>query len=852
MTEERRGRVTRYLETATPEALFVLSALSQYIGAAIAVSVFDEVEPQTVAWFRVIGAALALLAVSRGVGRGWTRSSTRRGGDLRRGDGADEHVLLPRHRSHRSRQGRGDRVPRPDRGGRGDDPHLAQRRSTRAHHRRRGDARRRGARRQRRSAWCSSSPRRRCGPPTSSSGPGSHRSVAALRRLGVGLSIGAVALTPIGAPWSGPVWASPTLLVAVSAHRRVLERDRLRHRPVRPASHPDPPILLAAGVTAGHRARRRLGRTRPAAVRRRSRRHLARARRSRAPGARRTGGGAGDPRTLLTGRVPRLGHGSAVSARAAPRASPHGIDADAGEVTPFDPVPFTADGRLRNRLLVAAGVLLAVLVVVVADRRDDGPAVRSDGSARHRSPAEAIADRPATGTADDPGARATSVGDRRCPAHRDGIGVGRRPAPASDAAAGACPLTDDTRARPTGRAGRSGRRPSCATVPTGRAALARGRAAWPSTRTAAGYVATDVGCASSTSAGSLDAFFRDAPRSGARARLPARLHLGGTVGCGCSRTRSSTTRHREPARPGVVRPQHRDGAGRSLLHAPHRGPRPRRCRSSRARRTDADPLVLAARRRGRGRPAVVFWVEMVKSDRLATARRARVDPGADVAGDVRRGHAAPALVPPAPDPGVAPDLRVRRRAATATTRTCSATPSTRTSPTRAGTTPARARRRRCTWPGCPRGQLRRRPRVPQRRRVDRRRRGGDADRRRGTRPRTRCSHGSSAASGSRSPRSTGTGASDLAIDVANQPWGPWTTVDLRHVGPSGRRPADEHLPRPPDAVAERRRARRQRLPERRATCVRDAWPHPTATGSSSWPPRWSPHRPIPSRSRPRS
>ena len=73
MTEGRSGPVSRYLETATPEALFVLSAVSQYVGAAIAVSVFDEVEPQTVAWFRVIGAALALLAVARGIHRGWTR-----------------------------------------------------------------------------------------------------------------------------------------------------------------------------------------------------------------------------------------------------------------------------------------------------------------------------------------------------------------------------------------------------------------------------------------------------------------------------------------------------------------------------------------------------------------------------------------------------------------------------------------------------------------------------------------------------------------------------------------------------------------------------------------------------------
>jgi inner membrane transporter RhtA len=63
----------RSLDTAPPEALFVLSAISQYIGAAIAVSLFDEVEPQTVAWFRVIGAAIALLAISPGFHRGWTR-----------------------------------------------------------------------------------------------------------------------------------------------------------------------------------------------------------------------------------------------------------------------------------------------------------------------------------------------------------------------------------------------------------------------------------------------------------------------------------------------------------------------------------------------------------------------------------------------------------------------------------------------------------------------------------------------------------------------------------------------------------------------------------------------------------
>ncbi len=65
--------MSRWLDTAQPEALFVLSAIAQYIGAAIAVGLFDEVEPQTVAWFRLIGATIAILAVSRGWWSGWTR-----------------------------------------------------------------------------------------------------------------------------------------------------------------------------------------------------------------------------------------------------------------------------------------------------------------------------------------------------------------------------------------------------------------------------------------------------------------------------------------------------------------------------------------------------------------------------------------------------------------------------------------------------------------------------------------------------------------------------------------------------------------------------------------------------------
>jgi inner membrane transporter RhtA len=51
----------------------VLSAVAQYVGATIAVLLFDEVDPTTVAWLRIIGATLVLLAVSRAPFSGWTR-----------------------------------------------------------------------------------------------------------------------------------------------------------------------------------------------------------------------------------------------------------------------------------------------------------------------------------------------------------------------------------------------------------------------------------------------------------------------------------------------------------------------------------------------------------------------------------------------------------------------------------------------------------------------------------------------------------------------------------------------------------------------------------------------------------
>jgi len=54
------------LETAPPEALFIVSGISQYIGAVIAVRLFAELAPAPSAWLRVIGATLWLTLFSFG------------------------------------------------------------------------------------------------------------------------------------------------------------------------------------------------------------------------------------------------------------------------------------------------------------------------------------------------------------------------------------------------------------------------------------------------------------------------------------------------------------------------------------------------------------------------------------------------------------------------------------------------------------------------------------------------------------------------------------------------------------------------------------------------------------------
>ena len=244
---------------------------------------------------------------------------------------------------------------------------------------------------------------------------------------------------------------------------------------------------------------------------------------------------------------------------------------------------------------------------------------------------------------------------------------------------------------------------------------------------------------------------------------------------------------------------------------------------ARHRRADPEPLVLAARRRGRRRSARTCSGPRWSRPPTRAARRARLGAGAHVAGDVRRGDAGAHVVPAGAGRPACTRSTGSPWRATPSTRTCSATRSTRTSPTRAATTPARARRPRMYLARVPRGAL---GAAPEFRTAD----GWSADpgarcrSSSGTTPRTRCSRGSSTAAGSRSTKVDGYWGDDLAIDVAEQPWGPWTTVSRRPLAPRGGDPLmntyHAHLVPWTDGglvVSVSQNAR---------DMLRDAWPHP--------------------------
>lgn len=65
---------SQFFRTASPEALFVISGISQYTGASIAVHLFEELPPATVAVFRVLLGALPILLISWRDQRAWSRA----------------------------------------------------------------------------------------------------------------------------------------------------------------------------------------------------------------------------------------------------------------------------------------------------------------------------------------------------------------------------------------------------------------------------------------------------------------------------------------------------------------------------------------------------------------------------------------------------------------------------------------------------------------------------------------------------------------------------------------------------------------------------------------------------------
>ena len=62
MTSQQGSRTEQLVDHAPPELFFVFSAVAQYLGAAIAVRLFDDVDPATVAWLRVLFAGAIIMA----------------------------------------------------------------------------------------------------------------------------------------------------------------------------------------------------------------------------------------------------------------------------------------------------------------------------------------------------------------------------------------------------------------------------------------------------------------------------------------------------------------------------------------------------------------------------------------------------------------------------------------------------------------------------------------------------------------------------------------------------------------------------------------------------------------------
>lgn len=74
MTSLQGSRSERFVHHAPPELFFILSAVAQYVGAVIAIKLFDDLAPATVAWLRVLFAGVIIMAFQwRHLRPRWTR-----------------------------------------------------------------------------------------------------------------------------------------------------------------------------------------------------------------------------------------------------------------------------------------------------------------------------------------------------------------------------------------------------------------------------------------------------------------------------------------------------------------------------------------------------------------------------------------------------------------------------------------------------------------------------------------------------------------------------------------------------------------------------------------------------------
>src|SRR5674536_213101 len=71
--ERLAGRPVHAVDRLPAPALFFASGLTQYLGAALAIGLFAVMPPATVAWLRIVIAAVVLLLWRRPWQQAWTR-----------------------------------------------------------------------------------------------------------------------------------------------------------------------------------------------------------------------------------------------------------------------------------------------------------------------------------------------------------------------------------------------------------------------------------------------------------------------------------------------------------------------------------------------------------------------------------------------------------------------------------------------------------------------------------------------------------------------------------------------------------------------------------------------------------